>query len=90
MRKYSALMWVGVKAEEHNSVTVTARTDRSEENTEVEVEPDYEFNMPKITRVKVKVKKLVYYKLIFKTNSANTRVTVVDTEIKVRYTAQAK
>ena len=90
MRKYSALMWVGVKAEDHNSVTVTVKTDRSEENTEVDVEPEYEFDMPKITRTKVKVKKFVYYKLVFKTNSANTKVTVVDTEIKVRYTAQAK
>lgn len=90
MRKYSALMWVGIKAESHNAVTVTVKTDRSEENTEVEVDPDYEFDMPKVTRTKVKVKKFVFYKLIFKSNSANTRCTVVDTEIKVRYTAQAK
>lgn len=90
MRKYSALMWVGIKAEDHNSVTVTVRTDRSEENTEVDIEPEYEFDMPKITRAKVKVKKFVYYKLIFKSNSASTKVTLVDTEIKVRYTAQAK
>ena len=90
MRKYSALMWIGVKAEEHSAVTVTVKTDRSEENTEVDVEPEYEFDMPKITRTKVKVKKFVYYKLCFKTESANTKVTVVDTEIKVRYTAQAK
>ncbi len=90
MRKYSALMWVGVKAEDHSGVTVTVKTDRSVENTEVDVEPEFEFDMPKITRTKVKVKKFVYYKLCFKTNSANSRVTVVDTEIKVRYTAQAK
>ena len=90
MRKYSALMWVGVKAEDNSAVTVTVKTDRSEENTEVEVEPDFDLDMPKITRTKVKVKKFVYYKLIFKTISAGTRCTVVDTEIKVRYTAQAK
>ena len=90
MRKYSALMWVGVKAENNSAVTVTVKTDRSEENTEVDVEPDFDFDMPKITRTKVKVKKFVFYKLIFKTNSAGTRCTVVDTEIKVRYTAQAK
>lgn len=90
MRKYSALMWVGVKADLKNAVTVTVKTDRSEENTEVEIEPEYEFEIPKITRAKVKVKKFVYYKLIFKSTEANSRVTVVDTEIKVRFTAQAK
>ena len=90
MRKYSALMWVGIKAENHSGVTVTVKTDRSEENTEVDVEPEYEFDMPKVTRVKVKVKKFVFYKLILKSNTANTKVTVVDAEIKVRYTAQAK
>ena len=56
----------------------------------MDIEPEYEFDMPKITRAKVKVKKFVYYKLIFKSNSASTKVTLVDTEIKVRYTAQAK
>ena len=90
MRKYSALMWVGIKDENHSGVTVTVKTDRSEENTEVDVEPEYEFDMPKVTRVKVKVKKFVFYKLILKSNTANTKVTVVDAEIKVRYTAQAK
>lgn len=90
MRKYSALMWVGLKAEQHNKVTVTAKTERSIENTEIEVEPDYENFMPRITRCKVKVKKFVFYKLCFMSNDASATVTVVDTEIKVRYTAQAK
>ena len=90
MRKYSSTLWVAVKSEDKNAVTVTVKTDRSEENTEVDVEPDYEFDIPKITRIKVKVKKFVFYKLIFKSNNANSKVTVVDTEIKVRYTAQAK
>lgn len=90
MRKSTALLWIGVKAEQKNSVTVTVKTDRTEENAEVEVEPEYEFPMPKMTRCKIKAKKFVFYKLILKTNSASTRVTVVDAEIKVRYTAQAK
>ena len=90
MRKYSALMWVGLKAEQHNKITVTAKTERSVENTEIEVEPDYENYLPRITRCKVKVKKFVYYKLCFMSNDSSTTATVVDTEIKVRYTAQAK
>ena len=90
MRKYSPVMWVGVKPEDHNRVTVTVKTDKSVENIEMDVEPEYESDMPKITRLKLKVKKFVYYKLVFKTNTADTKVTVVDTEIRVRYTAQAK
>ena len=90
MRKYSALMWVGIKAEKNNKITVTAKTDRSIENAEIEVDPDYENDMPKITRCKIKVKKFVYYKLCFISKDAKATATVVDTEIKVRYTSQAK
>jgi len=90
MRKYVSQLWVSLKAEPHNKVTVTSKTDRSIENAEVEVEPEYENFMPKTTRCKIKSKKFVYYKLCFTTNDASTTATVVDTEIKVRYTAQAK
>ena len=90
MRKYVSQLWVSLKAEPHNKVTVTAMTDRSIENAEVEVEPDYENFMPRTTRCKIKCKKFVFYKLCFRTNEANTTATIVDTDIKVRYTAQAK
>lgn len=90
MRKYSALTWVGVKSDPNNSVNVTVQTDRSTENTVVEVDPEFENNMPKVKRCKVKVKKFVYYKLKFLSNTDDTTSTVVDTEIKVRYTSQAK
>jgi hypothetical protein len=90
MRKYSALMWVGVKSEPNNAVMVTAKTDRSIQNTEVIVDPDYENDLPKVKRCKVKVKKFVYYKLLFSSKSDDTTCTVVDTEIKVRYASQAK
>jgi hypothetical protein len=90
MRKYSALMWVGLKSEANNAVNVTVRTDRSTENTEVTVDLDHENELPKVKRCKVKVKKFVYYKLMFSSKSDDTTATVVDTEIKVRYTSQAK
>lgn len=90
MRKYSSQLWVSVKSEERNAITVTAKTDRSEDNAEVDVEPDYDTELPKITKLKVKCKKFVYYKLIFKSKDATNRVTVVDAEIKVRVTSQAK
>lgn len=90
MRKYSSQLWVSVKSEEKNAITVTVKTDRSEENAEVEVEPEYDTELPKITKLKIKVKKFVFYKLIFRSNDSKNRVTVVDTEIKVRVTSQAK
>lgn len=90
MRKYSSQLWVSVKSEERNAITVTVKTDRSEDNAIVDVEPDYDTELPKITRLKIKVKKFVFYKLIFRSNDSNKKVTVVDTEIKVRVTSQAK
>ena len=90
MRKYSALMWVGLKSEPDNEVDVTVQTDRSTENTVISADPPYNSDIPRVTRCKVKVKKFVYYKLQFLSNTDNTRVTVVDTDIKVRPTSQAK
>lgn len=90
MRKYVSQLWISLKAEPHNKVTVTAKTDRTLENAEVEVEPEYENYIPKTTRCKIKSKKFVFYKLCFMSNEANTTATIVDAEIKVRYTALAK
>lgn len=90
MRKYISQLWVSIKAEPHNKVTVTAKTERSIENDEVTVEPDYENYMPRTTKCKIKTKKFVFYKLCFSSNDAKSTATVVDTEVKVRYTAQAK
>lgn len=90
MRKYSSMLWVGIKSEPKNSVDVTVITDRSQENTVAGVDPDYEYDIPQMTRVKLKVKKFVYYKLVFQTAAANNKVTVVDSVIRVRYTSAAK
>jgi hypothetical protein len=90
MRKYSALVWIGIKSENDNSVVVTSKTDRSIDNTEVTVAPEFDNDLPKIKRCKIKVKKFVYYKLAFSTNTNDTTTTVVDAELKVRYTSQAK
>lgn len=90
MRKYSALVWVGVKAEEGTHIEITAGTDKSLDNTIVEVGYGEDSYLPRVKRCKIKTKKFVYYKLTFHTNTDNTKATVVDTEIKVRYTSQAK
>ena len=90
MRKYSPLMWVSVKSQENNLVDVTVQTDRTTENTTIAVDPDFINDMPKVKRCKIKVKKFVYYRLKFRSNTDNTTTTIVDTGIKVRATSQAK
>ena len=46
--------------------------------------------VPKIFRSKLKAKKFVYYKLIFKMDGTNTTATIVSADIKVRFTGQAR
>jgi hypothetical protein len=46
--------------------------------------------VPKISRAKIKAKKFVYHKLLFKAEGTNTTATIVSAEIKVRYTGQAR
>lgn len=46
--------------------------------------------VPKIFRSKLKAKKFVYYKLIFKLDGTDTTATIVAADIKVRFTGQAR
>lgn len=46
--------------------------------------------VPKISRAKIKAKKFVYYKLLFKSEGTNATATIVSADIKVRYTGQAR
>jgi hypothetical protein len=45
---------------------------------------------PKIKRIKIKVKKFVYYKLIFKIEKAGARGTILAFDQKVRFASMAK
>ena len=103
-RKYSAMLWLGIKPDGHASVDVTVATDRSASFGQKEVSydlldfeninfEDFTFqtnDKPQMTRLKIKAKKFVFYKLILKTNSNNTNVTVTSADIRVRYTGYAK
>lgn len=46
--------------------------------------------VPKIFRSKLKAKKFVYYKLIFKQDGTDTTATIVSADIKIRFTGQAR
>jgi hypothetical protein len=103
-RKYSAMLWVGIKPDFHASVHVTVVTDRSSALSQKEVKynmlgfehmdfSDFTFltnDKPQMKRLKIKAKKFVFYKLIFKTDTNNTSVTVTSADIRVRFTGYSK
>lgn len=104
MRKYAAALWIGIKPESNSEVYVTVQTDRKSVYTEKIVDStlatfghanfanwSFEVNRkPHMTKLKIKAKKFVFYKLIFKSLSASTTATVLAADVKVRYTGQAK
>ena len=104
LRKYAAILWVGIKPEENSSLTVTVQTDRKTDYTEKIVASrlasfypatfaHWSFatnRKPQMERLKIKAKKFVFYKLIFKTNEADTTATVLTADIRVRMTGDAK
>jgi hypothetical protein len=103
-RKYSSLIYLSILPEASSSLTVTASTDRRETYVEKMLNNTlfsfanvdfarWSFSMnatPKIRRVRLKVKKFVYYKLIFKVEQPGTRATVLSFDQQVRYASMVK
>ena len=104
MRKYAAMLWVGIEPESNAEVSVTVVTDKKANNTEKIVSSslatfadanfaNWSFSTnrePFMTRLKIKAKKFVFYKLIFKTDSPDTTATILAADIRVRFTGYAK
>lgn len=114
MRKYSAMLWLGIKPVSNGEVEVTVQTDRKPVTSEKIVLSqlstflnadfgNWSFitnQLPHIFRRKIKAKKFVYYKLVFKNNATldeggdkkhpNTSAIITTSEIRVRYTGNAK
>lgn len=104
MRKYSSMLWVGIKPESRGEVTVTVQTDRKSIYTKKIVasslmtfsEVDFRkwsFNTnrkPHISRLKIKAKKFVFYKLIFSNETINTTTTILAADLRVRFTGYAR
>jgi len=104
-RKYSSMIWVTLKPQAKSEIHVTVETDRRSALNEKAIlsaslstfgnasfaKWSFRTNMkPQVKRLKIKAKKFVYYKIIFKSNSANTCATVVSADMRVRYTGVAK
>lgn len=98
-RKYSSMIWLGLKPTEDSEITVTVQTDKKSVYTEKVVQrkmatfanadfSDWSFETnykPWMQRLKIKAKKFTYYKLIFKSLSDTAYATVVAVEMRVRF-----
>lgn len=103
-RKYIAHIWIGLKPTENSEVIVTVQTDRKSVYSEKVVQKkmatfddadfsDWSFSTnykPFMQRLKIKAKKVTYYKIIFKSKSDSTGATVVALDMRVRYNGYVK
>ena len=103
-RKYASLIYVSMLPDASSSLTITASTDKRETYREKEIGSNlfsftnmdfsrFSFDMnrtPKIRRVRLKVKKFVYYKLIFKVEEAGAQATVLSFDQQVRFSSLVK
>ena len=104
LRKYSSTIWISLLPESCSSVDITASTDRRDnyivknagfnlmDFSEIDFS-NFSFavrNAPKIKRLKLKVKKFVYYKLIFRVTDPGARVTILGYDQQIRYSSYAK
>lgn len=103
-RKYSAQLWIGLKPESGSKISVTVQTDRKSSYVEKDVATDlagfnavdfgeYSFKTnrkPQMTKLKIKAKKFVFYKLIFEGDLVGKTATVLAADIRVRFTGYAK
>lgn len=103
-RKYSSEIYVSMLPQTNSALTITAATDKRSEYLEKTISTNlfsfenfgfdwlsFETNAtPKIQRVRLKVKKFVYYKLIFKVSTPGARATIMSYDQVVRYASMAK
>lgn len=103
-RKFSSEIYLSLLPGSNSALTVTAQSDRRSEYMEKTVSNNvfffsnldfsrFTFNCnvtPKINRIRLKVKKFVYYKLIFRVDQPGATATIMSYDQKVRYGAMAK
>lgn len=102
--KYSPMLFVAMEPESNARIYVTVETNRRSDYPKKIVSYGWatfnhvDFNhfsfgtnrKPQVKRVKMKVKKAAYYKLIFESNSATATATVIETDIHLRYAGNVK
>lgn len=102
--KYSPMIFVAIQPESGARVNVTVETNRRSDYPVKIVSAGlatlshvnfahWSFGTnrkPQVRRLKMKVKKATFYKLIFKSLSASATATVLETDIQLRYTGNVK
>lgn len=102
--KYSPMIFVAMQPASNARIKVTVETNRRSDYPEKTVAYSLatflhvDFNhfsfatnrKPQVKKVKIKVKKATFYRLIFKSNSASATATVIETDIRLRYAGNVK
>lgn len=102
--KYSPQIFVAIQPESNARVNVTVETNRRSDYPEKVVSSGlstfthadfahWSFGTnrkPQVRRVKMKVKKATFYKLIYKSDSSSATATVLQTDVQLRYTGNVK
>lgn len=103
-RKSSRQIYVSLLPDANTTVYVTAETDRRETYDEKAISQNlFTFDLidfqnfsfllnrvAKINRIRLKAKKFVYYKLIFRVHTPGARATILGCDLEVQYGAMAK
>ena len=103
-RKYSSLIYVSVKPQSNSEIIITAQTDKRADYMEKTVTnnvfywPNADFvnwtfntnDRPTINRVRLKVKKFVYYKMIFRIEKEGAQGTILGFDQQIRFASMAK
>lgn len=103
-RKYSPMLFVAIEPESNARIDVTVMSNRRSDYPVKTVSMSFcsfenvDFNhfsfltnrKPQVKRLKIKVKKAVFYKLIFKSKSSSATATVLETDIQLRYAGNVK
>ena len=102
--KYSPMIFVAIQPESGARISVTVETNRRSDYPEKLVSAGlstlahvnfahFSFGTnrkPQVRRVKMKVKKATFYKLIYKSCSTSATATVLETDVKLRYAGNVK
>lgn len=103
-RKYSSYIWLSMLPEVGSNMDVTVSTDRREDylvknaglplfgfgSVDFSAFSFITSRIPKIQRIQLKVKKFVYYKLIFRLTHPGARATVLGYDQQIRYSSNVK
>ena len=89
-RKYSAMLWVGIRPDDNGYLEVSAKTDRKTDFAVYSFSTADAAQVPEMNRIKLKAKKFTYYNLILANNTSDRTATVVSVDIRVRGTGYVR